>query len=144
MKCEETEELLSPYLDEELLQFKVQLVENHLRECASCKETLATYRKLRQEMKGLQFSEPDKAQLAANRPPIVIKVTRGTGWLLVIAFAVTMICFGAYEFVTEPAVDAFVKIVVLGFILGFVLLFISVLHERIIQGKTDKYKEVEK
>lgn len=144
MNCREAQELISPYLDGELLQFKAQMLENHLEECTRCEEALKKYRKLREEMQGMKFSEPTEDELRDARPQVVIKVTRGFGWTLTIAFLAVMGCFGLYEFITEPAVKAFEKIVVLGLILGIALLFVSVLHERIVERRTDKYKEVEK
>ena len=144
MNCEEAEELIGPYLDGELLQFKAQLLENHVQQCERCKSALDRARKLSAEMKGMKFSEPTRDQLREARPQIVIKVTRGLGWLLTVGFLVVMVGFGLYEFLVESGAEAFEKVMVLGLILGPTLLFLSVLHQRIVEHKSDKYKELEK
>ena len=144
MNCEEAEELISPYLDGELLQFKAQLFENHIQQCERCRSALDKSRKLSAEMKSMQFAEPTQDELRAARPQIVIQVTRGLGWMLTLGVLVVMVGFGLYEFIVEPGVEALTKLLVLGAILGPTLLFVSVLHQRIVESKTDKYREVEK
>jgi anti-sigma factor RsiW len=144
MKCEEAEELVSPYIDGELTQSKAQLLESHLAGCARCKATLERYQRLKEEMRAMKFPEPNKEELRAARPQVVIKVTRGVGWVIFIAFLAALVLFGLYELVTESAVKAAVKVAVLGAILGVVLLFVSVLHQRIVESRDDKYKEVER
>ena len=144
MDCEKVEELASAYVDGELLQFDAQMLENHLAECERCRATVEEYRRLRTEMKEMTFAEPGADELRDARPQIVIQVTRGLGWLLTIGFVAVLACFGLYEFITEPGVKALEKVLVLGVILGPVLLFISVLHQRIVDSRTDKYKEVDK
>jgi len=144
MNCEEAQELLSPYLDDELLQFKAQLLENHLEECSACRGKLEEFQRIRKEMRAMEFPEPTEEELHSARPRVVIKVTRGLGWTLAIAFLVVLVCYGLYEFITEPTVKAIEKIAVLGLILGIAFLLVSVLHERIIESRDDKYKEIER
>ena len=144
MNCDELEKLISAYVDGELLQFDAQRVENHVADCPRCAATLAEYRKMAGEMKGLRFREPDDEELKKARPQVVVKVTRGAGWLLTIGFAVAWLLLGAYLFLTDPEPDTFVKVMVMGLILGFVLLLVSVLHERLVERKADRYKEIQK
>ena len=52
MNCDEFENLISAYVDGELLQFDAQRVENHVADCPRCAATLTEYRKMAGEMKG--------------------------------------------------------------------------------------------
>ena len=144
MNCDEFENLISAYVDGELLQFDAQRVENHVADCPRCAATLAEYRKMAGEMKGLRFREPDDEELRKARPQVVVKVTRGAGWLLTVGFAVAWLLTGAYLFLTDPEPGTLVKVMVMGLILGFVLLLVSVLHERLFERKTDRYREIRK
>jgi len=50
MGCERIEELLSPYLEDELTQEERQTVETHLRTCASCAELLSLMREAKESL----------------------------------------------------------------------------------------------
>lgn len=143
-RCDEIKELLHGYLDEELPQFKAQLVENHIDECARCAASLEEYRNLKGEVKAMRFQQPTPAEWDQTRPPLAVRTTRGIGWLLFIAGLAAVTIFGAYEFTVDPGVKAVEKVTVLAVVLGIVFLFVSVLHERIRASKTDKYKEIER
>lgn len=50
MGCERIEELLSPYLEDDLTQEQKQTVEDHLHTCPSCAELLSLMREARESM----------------------------------------------------------------------------------------------
>ena len=58
--------------------------------------------------------------------------------------ALILVAYGIYEFIRDPTINALERVGVLALILGAVLLFLTVLIERMNALKTDKYKDVEK
>lgn len=115
MHCSDVEELLSFYLDHELLPDENSFVENHLRQCASCRQTLADL----QETSGLIRSLPDVPlpdSFQEQFHEMLVRVDRDfygrgegrfrqgwLGWLfrsyrLVSAAAILMLCFAVYSF----------------------------------------------
>jgi anti-sigma factor RsiW len=60
MGCERIEELLSPYLEDELSQDDRLMVEEHLRTCASCPELLSLMRETRESL--ASFPEVDVSE----------------------------------------------------------------------------------
>ncbi len=54
MKCNEMEEILSAYANDELSPEQREMVETHLAGCADCREKLAGYRQTRQQLKTLR------------------------------------------------------------------------------------------
>lgn len=50
MECERIEELLSPYLEDELTQEERQTVDKHLRTCAGCAELLSLMREAKESL----------------------------------------------------------------------------------------------
>ena len=72
-----------------------------------------------------------------------VTMTRGIGWLLFLG--ATVICggIGIYEFVLESSMGIFEKLLIGAVYGGLALLFFSVLRQRLIERKTDKYKDVE-
>ncbi len=50
MGCERIEELLSPYLEDELTQEQKQTVETHIHTCPSCAELLSLMREAKESL----------------------------------------------------------------------------------------------
>jgi len=72
------------------------------------------------------------------------KTTRGFGWLLVLGGIMLAGAVGVFELFTGASTMTLVeKLIVGGLYGGMLLLFISVLRQRLIERKTDKYKDVE-
>ncbi len=74
---------------------------------------------------------------------VTVKATRSIGWLLLIGAALVCGAIGIYEFVFASSMSIFEKLLIGAGYGGLVLLFISVLRQRLIERKTDKYKDVE-
>ena len=72
-----------------------------------------------------------------------VQVTRGIGWLLLIGGFLAVAGIGIYEFLIDPSVGWLEKLLVAVIYGGFAALFISVLRQRLIERKSDKYKDVE-
>lgn len=73
-----------------------------------------------------------------------VKATRGIGWLLLIGGALIGVGVGVYEIITNPSTLSLVeKLIVGGVYGGMLLIFISVLRQRLIERKSDRYKDVE-
>lgn len=68
MTCERIEELLSPYLEDELAAEDRRLVEAHLKDCSDCRALLAALTETRAVLNGfpeLEISESLRARLLA-------------------------------------------------------------------------------
>jgi amino acid transporter len=66
------------------------------------------------------------------------------GLILILITAALLLGYGAYEMILDQEMSLLVKIAVVGLFLGFVIVFIAVLLQRIKEQKSDKYIEVEK
>jgi amino acid transporter len=67
-----------------------------------------------------------------------------TGLILILITAALLLGYGSYEMILDQEMSLLVKIAVVGLYLGFVIVFIAVLLQRIKEQKSDKYIEVEK
>ena len=72
-----------------------------------------------------------------------VKASRAIGWLLFVGGILVAVGLGVYEIVFESQASMFEKITVGAIYAGLAGLFISVLRQRLIERKTDKYKDVE-
>ena len=72
-----------------------------------------------------------------------VRTSRGAGWLLYVAGFLIVCGYGCYEFLADDTVPALIKTGIGALVIGSLLLFISVLRERVLARKTDKYKDVQ-
>ena len=72
-----------------------------------------------------------------------VRLSRGMGWLLLIGTALIFGGFIVFSFLSDPGISVGWKLVISAFYLGLAGLFVSVLRQRLIERKTDKYKDVE-
>jgi hypothetical protein len=71
------------------------------------------------------------------------RTVRGIGWLLFIGGILIVAGIGIVAFIFESSLGLLGKLVIGATYGGLALLFISVLRQRLIERKTDKYKDVE-
>ena len=136
-------ELLSGYLDGELTQQMRQRVELHCDQCGECASNLMQLRALRERVGQSKLGEMGVDQWREIMDDSKVKAFRGSGWLLLIGFGLAGAGFGVWAFIANTAMGVLEKVLVGGIYLGLALLFISVLRQRLIERKTDKYKDVE-
>jgi hypothetical protein len=136
-------ELLSGMVDGELTQQERQRVTLHCQQCEACRNNLAELRALRERIGKSRLSETgeDKWRETMNEP--VVRNTRGIGWLLFIAGILAAAGVGLGAFIVDPTISFGMKLVLGAIYGGLALLLISVLRQRLIERKTDKYKDVE-
>ena len=144
MKCGDIEVYLSGYLDEELSDDEKRQVESHLETCASCQEVLNQLRKIREETEAMNYVEPSHQEWRRIEKSIFGTISRGLGWIVLMVWAVVTSVYACLEYFSSPAEPLSQKILVFAFFLGFGLLFLSVLSERIRDSRTDRYKGVER
>ena len=137
-------ELLSGYLDGELTQQEHQRVRLLCESSASCREKLEELRALREQVGQMSFGTHDADQWRENMNDIPTRTTRGLGWLLLIGGALIAAGVFVVEFFRNVDGLGLVERLIIGGIYGgLLLLFVSVLRQRLIERKKDKYKDVE-
>ncbi|MDH3549595.1 MAG: zf-HC2 domain-containing protein [Gammaproteobacteria bacterium] len=136
-------ELLSGYIDGELTQQERQRVDVHCESCAECGQLRDELREIRRDVGDARLSEIGEDNWREMMDDSTVRVTRGIGWLLLIGGFLAVAGIGIYEFLTDPSVGWTEKLVVTVIYGGFVALFVSVLRQRLIERKSDKYKDVE-
>lgn len=73
-----------------------------------------------------------------------VKAARGIGWLMVIGGALVGVGFVILNLIMQaPPLSLPEILIIVGIYGGLLVLFLSVLRQRLIERKTDKYKDVE-
>ena len=137
------EERLSGYLDGELTQQQRQRVRLHLEDCTECATLLDELTALRARLGESDLSGLPTDQWRENMNDSGVTLTRGIDWLLLIGAGVIIGAIALFEFLTDPGLGVGWKLLISAFYLGWLALFVSVLRQRLIERKTDRYKDVE-
>lgn len=144
MKCDEIERLLILYIDDEISKEEKEDVESHITSCANCKALMEQYMKLKKTSSEISFTKPSDETMDSYWANISSRLSRGGGWIFLIIGSVILIIYAIYRFAIDPSVHSLVKVTIAAIVIGIVLLFISVLLERIRDLKTDRYRGIEK
>ena len=136
-------EQLSGFLDGELTQQERQLVSLHCDECSECRENLTRLRELRDRIGNSNLSEVGEDKWRETMDDGTVQLTRGIGWLLFILALLIIAGIGLVAFIMNDEIPVGIKLLLVGIYGGLALLLFSVLRQRLIERKTDKYKDVE-
>ncbi|UCE03549.1 MAG: zf-HC2 domain-containing protein [Candidatus Latescibacterota bacterium] len=146
--CEEYRVLLMGYLDGELDATQRAEVEKHIHSCADCSAERGSYENLNRMVQAMNtYTESERAldrywQQTWNR------AERGIGWFLFGAGAILLTGYGVFEasreFWTDPTVPLIVRIGAGAGGLGVLVLLVSLVRERLMLRKKERYTEVER
>ena len=149
MSCEDYTYLMSGYIDDELSDDQRKRLESHLNTCQACAQGLKEFTAVKEELAMLKFKEPSDAELQRYWSSVYNRLERGVAWILFSLGAIIALCYGGVKLVeqmiSDPEVSLGLKVAVISLIFGAVILFVSLLRERLTFRKTDKYsREVER
>ena len=136
-------ELLSGYIDGELTQQERQRVEVHCGACPACGKQLDELMALRSDMGKLKLSTIGEDIWREDMNDVTVKTSRGIGWLLFGGGILVAAGFGLFAFIFSDQISMTEKLIAGAIYGGLAVLFFSVLRQRLIERKTDKYKDVE-
>ena len=136
--------LLSGFVDGELTQQESQRVQLHIEQCQTCADELSEIQSLRSKIGASKLSGVKADRWRETMNDVTVKASRGIGWLLFIGGLMIAAGVAIFEFVLiAGALPLSVKLIVVGIYGGLFLIFLSVLRQRLIERKTDRYKDVE-
>jgi anti-sigma factor RsiW len=135
--------MLSGYLDQVLTQEEAQRVRVHLEDCGSCRTLVEELKTMRNVAMTSEFRVPSDDQWDERPRGAASGVAFGVGWLILIVWAVGVAGF-ALGCVWQGTESLLEKLIVFGGASGGVLLFVSVLIDRLRIRKTDRYRRVSK
>lgn len=138
------DELLSGYIDGELTQQESQCVRLHCENCNACRGTLEELRELRATVGKASLSDRSHDIWRETMQDTKVKAARGIGWLMVIGGALVGVGFAILNLIMQaPPLSLPEILIIVGIYGGLLVLLLSVLRQRLIERKTDKYKDVE-
>jgi len=141
--------LLMGLLDGELSADEKTSVQMHLDGCVECRGELEEFNKMKGVMKSMKYKEPPDEAWENYWSRVYNRLERGLSWIFISIGAMTLLFYGGFKavesLVKDPAVAILLKVAILVLLAGLVILFVSVVRERIFTYKKDKYaKEVKR
>lgn len=146
MTCLEAAPLISGLLDHELTEDENGSLRQHLDQCPTCTDEVASLQRVRETLGQVRLWEPPPEAWDKLRLEVYHRVERATGWVLVSAGMVALIAYGAWHLATTVLVDPVIPLAVrwgIGLVSsGLVVLGASALRNRIIIARQERYGRV--
>jgi anti-sigma factor RsiW len=135
--------LLSGYVDGVLAQGDEQRVRVHVEDCPTCRALVEDMNHMKEVTMSSQFKIPADDQWSEAPRGTMSTVAFGLGWGLVLVWAAIVAVTALVAFwMSDESWGG--KLVAFAIVLGPVLLFLSVLIDRLKALKNDRYREVQK
>ena len=136
-------EALSGYLDGELTQQQRQRVELLLEANEDYARLFKELKALRQQLGAAPLTPYGEDKWRESMDDTTVRVTRGIGWLLLGGGALLLAGIVVAALFTDPDIGGWERAALLLLYGGGAALFGSVVRQRLIERRTDKYKDVE-
>jgi hypothetical protein len=142
--CEKFRHQLVGRLDHELTPQESAEVNEHLTRCFNCREELERLRETSGKLEGVHYAEPQDEVLRRLWRNPFSRLSRAGGMLLILLGYAVIIGYGLYSFFTGDKEALWGKLPVAAIVIGFIILFIHVVLERVKTCRKDPYREIER
>lgn len=146
--CKQAEVLMMGLLDNELSEKQHQDIQTHLAECKACSAKFESYKNLKKDTKKMKFKNLPEVYWDEYWQNVYNRIERGVGWIFFSIGAIILLIFAGYEifqeFFLNPEEPIGIKIGMGFFGVGLIVLFVSVLREKLMIRKVDKYRSVQR
>ncbi len=141
--------LLMGLLDEELSSKEEGELRLHVKECEECRRELEEFTEMKGVISKMKYKEAPDEIWDKYWSKVYNRLERGLSWILISIGAIILLFYGGFKavesLVKDPTLAVFLKVAILLLLAGLIVLFVSVVRERIFTYKKDKYaKEVKR
>lgn len=144
MKCGRFRDLMMASLDGEISDEERAELESHLAGCPDCRREFDELREVSELVGEIRLPKPSEEDMMKYWPSVYARIERGAGWSIFVVGAVIWVAYGVYLFVTDPTIGSLTKFFIALPVVGVLMLLISVIRERAIVSRTERYKEIER
>ncbi|MDP2210105.1 MAG: hypothetical protein Q8K98_15215 [Bacteroidota bacterium] len=127
--------------DEERIEFNSLLASSN-----EYQEEWNSLKQIKEITKTMKLKNPPEEMWDKYWLGIYSRLERGIAWILISIGAIVVLIYGGFKAVEsviqDPTLAWFLKAAILLLIAGGIILFVSVVRERLFLRKSDKYKEI--
>jgi hypothetical protein len=142
--CEKYRPLLVGLLDRELDPQESAEVNEHLIRCSECREEYEKLRETSGKLESVAFEEPSDEVLRRMWRNPFNRLGRIGGISLIVAGYAALICYALFEFFTSGKENFWARVPVAAIVIGFLILLLLVMLERLKTYRKDPYREIER
>ncbi len=146
--CGEYKLLMMKALDGEISPEEERELHAHLRGCSECRGEFQQFQQLKEQTMEIKKQVLPEAAWEDYWRRLYNRLERGLVWILISIGAVILLGYAAYQFVIETLSAAdlpgIVKFGILALVIGLAILLVSVIREKLLLRKHDKYKEIQR
>lgn len=148
MNHEDIKKLVSAYIDGEVNDQEKKQVEDHLARCAECQQQFKELISLEEVLYHMTLKKPPKEIWDVYWSSVYNRLERQIGWIVLSLGIIILVGLGAFpaikNLVLNPEIPLALKVGLLIFSLGGIIVFVSILREQLFFWKRERYKEVKK
>lgn len=133
-----THEELMRYLDGELPSERVRAVEEAMERSTELRRDHAIYSRMKSDLESMGEHMGDSAGAWEQ---VSRAITRPMGWVLFLAGAAVWLAYVVYAYLAG-AEDMWMKLATSAVVVGLAMLLLSALLDRLLDLKTDPYREI--
>jgi predicted anti-sigma-YlaC factor YlaD len=146
--CTEMEMKIMAMIDQEVDDKQRHEVEVHIQQCDNCKTIYNNLSKLKGVTREMKFKKLPEMYWDEYWRHIYNRIERGISWIFISIGAILILSFVSWQWITYFLADThmhpILKLGIITLVIGAVILFISILREKIMVRKVDKYRKVER
>lgn len=147
-ECHKYKMLINKWIDGEISDSEKAELEAHVQTCQNCQIEFEKFKNLKEETMHMKKQLLPDMAWDEYWNHLYNRLERGIGWILVSIAAIIFLGFAAYHFMMDflqsPEIPFIEKFAVTALIAGGLVLFVSVLREKLMTRKHDKYKEIQR
>ena len=148
ISCEQMKLKVMALIDNELTVKEIERIKKHLQECEKCQKEYKQLIKTREITREMKLKKLPEMYWEEYWQHIYNRIERGISWILISIGAIIVLFFAAWQLVSkliaDQSLNPFFKAGILILVAGFVILFISIVREKLMIRRVDKYKEIER
>ena len=138
--------LITKAIDEMLSPDETQELDRLLAERPEVRREYESLKSVKEATMELKFKQPPEETWDRYWAGVYSRLERGLAWILISIGAAVVLAIGGYgavmKFLEDTATPLAVKLGVGALLLGGAILLVSVLREKLVMRRSDKYKEV--
>ena len=136
--------MLSAWVDGELTQGESQRVRVHVETCSECDKEAGELLRLKKLTAEARFTDPPDEALDRIERTLSVRGPRSAGWLLVCAGVCAWLLWTAWLFISDRRMPSPQQLIPAAMVIGVILLFASVVRERLLELPHDRYRRVKR
>lgn len=148
ISCPEMGIKIMALIDGELDQDEITRVQEHLKICNRCSTDYASLKQVKEVTNDMKFKKLPEFYWDDYWKHIYNRIERGFSWLFLSLGAIIILAFAGWHFlntlISDQHVHPLLKVGIFIFFIGLVILIVSVIREKLMVRRVDKYREVER